>query len=313
MTTTQETHVVLGSGPLGRATAAALVAAGRQVRLINRSGALPDAPSGVALDAADLTDAGAARAACAGAEAVYFCAQPPYHKWPELFPALQEAAIAGAEAAGARLVVAENMYGYGEVDGPMMEDFPLRATTRKGRARARLHEDLMRAHAAGRVEATVARGSDFFGPFVVGSAVGARLFAAVVAGRAAEVFGDPDAPHSFTFVEDFGAAMAALGTDARAVGQVWHVPNAPAVSQRAFVELAFGLAERPVRMRTVSVLEMRLVGLFAPPARETIEMLYEFEAPFVVDHRKFAGVFGDISTPLQAALARTVDWTRRGR
>jgi len=126
----------------------------------------------------------------------------------------------------------------------------------------------------------------------------------------AEVQGDPDAPHAYTFVQDFGTALAILGTDARALGQVWHVPNAPAVSTRRFLELAFRIAETRPRLKRFSRLELSLVGLFIPPVKESIEMLYEFEAPFLVDHSRFAGVFGDISTPLEAALARTVEWTR---
>jgi len=51
--------------------------------------------------------------------------------------------------------------------------------------------------------------------------------------------------------------------------------------------------------------ELALVGLFVPPVRESIEMLYEFEEPFRVDHSKFAAQFGDHATPLEAALART--------
>jgi len=304
-----ELHVVLGAGPLGRATALALVMPGRHVRVVNRSGGL-DLPLGIESVAVTLGQGDAAGAACAGAAAVYFCAQPPYHRWPQEFPALQEAAIAVASGSGARLVVAENLYGYGKVAGSMTETLPLTARTRKGRVRAEMHARLMDAHCRESVSVTVARGSDFFGPWVEGSAVGSRLFRAILNGRPAEVFGDPDTLHTYTFIEDFGAVLAILGTDDRAIGQVWHVPNAPAVSTRRFVELAFKLAKKKSRLRKVSRMELGALGLFVPPLREMKEMLYEFERPFVVDHRKFSVAFGDISTPLESAITQTLDWAR---
>jgi hypothetical protein len=52
------------------------------------------------------------------------------------------------------------------------------------------------------------------------------------------------------------------------------------------------------------------LGLFNPALRETIEMLYEFEEPFVVDHSTFARAFGDHATPLGEAIGSTVRWYR---
>jgi len=304
------THIIFGTGPLGRATAQALLERGQSVVLANRKGSMPQPPTGATVAAVDLNDPAAARAACAGARAVYLCAQPPYHQWPQLFPALQAAAIDAASSAGARLVVGENLYGYGPVKQAMTEDLSLAPNTRKGRTRAQMHHDLMAAHWDGRVQVAVARASDFFGPWVEGSAVGERAFKAVVQGKPAEVYGDPDTLHSYTFVEDFGTALAILGTDDRGLGQVWHVPNAPAVSTRRFLELAFRIAEQKPRFKRFSRAEIALIGLFVPPMKESLEMLYEFERPFVVDHSKFVHTFGDISTPLEAALAKTIDWTR---
>ena len=225
----------------------------------------------------------------------------------------QNAVIDLAEGSGAVLVVAENLYGYGPVTAPMTEDMPLNPNTRKGKVRAEMHHSLMAAHAAGRIQVAIARGSDFFGPYVDGSAAGARAFAAVIKGKAVDYTGDIDAPHSYTFVRDFGTALALLGTDPRGIGQVWHVPNAPTVSSRTFFEKAFGLTSRIPKFRKMGMIEMKLLGLFVPPLKEMVEMIYEFEKPFVVDHSKFAAVFGDISTPLEAALEETVGWTLSSR
>jgi hypothetical protein len=50
--------------------------------------------------------------------------------------------------------------------------------------------------------------------------------------------------------------------------------------------------------------------LFNPGMREMIEMLYEFEQPFVVGHSKFEQAFGERAMPLSEAFQRTVPWYR---
>jgi nucleoside-diphosphate-sugar epimerase len=304
-------HLVLGTGPLGRATATALANRGNNVILLNRSGKLGDRPVGSRVIAGDLVNPRALASALPEVAAVYFCVQPPYHKWPAEFPALQSAAVAVAQAMDARLIVAENLYGYGLVTGPMTEDMPLRPNTRKGGVRAAMHGALMQLHDSGDLRVAVARSSDFFGPFVDGSAAGARAMNAVVAGKAVEYVGDLDAAHSYTFVEDFGAALATLGTDDRSLGQVWHVPNAPTVSSRMFFETAFGIAGKQPKFRKMGAVEMKALGLFIAPLREMVEMIYEFDSPFVVDDSKFKAAFGDIATPLRDALSRTIHWTQK--
>ncbi len=304
----KDTHIVIGSGPLGRATANALVQLGHNVALINRAGVVKNLKAGAAPYAMDILKETHLPKQIGQCAALYFCAQPAYHRWPQEFPALQDAAITLATHAGARLVVAENLYGYGAIAGPMTEDLPLNPNTGKGRVRAAMHDRLMAAHRAGVVQVAIARGADFFGPYVDGSAVGARTFKAIVTGKAAEIIGDLNTPHDYTFVEDFGRAMAILGTDERALGEVWHVPNAPTLSTGQFLELGFKYAGRSPKFRRLKKMHLMLAGLFIPPARETIEMLYQFTMPFRVNHDKFVKTFGNIATPFEVSLQRTVKW-----
>jgi nucleoside-diphosphate-sugar epimerase len=160
-----------------------------------------------------------------------------------------EGIIQGAAAAGARLVYGDNLYGYGPVDGPLTEDLPDRATGPNGRVRAQLAQTLLAAHRAGTVEATIGRASDFFGPQVRVSAMGERVFPAVLSGRPAQVLPDPDTPHTYTFVDDAAAALVTLGNRDPALGQVWHVPSAETPTTRRFVELVFEQAGQPPRLR----------------------------------------------------------------
>jgi hypothetical protein len=65
---------------------------------------------------------------------------------------------------------------------------------------------------------------------------------------------------------------------------------------------------KPPKMSGVSKLMMSLAGLFIPGARESVEMMYEFEKPFIVDSSKFKRSFGDISTTHREAVKQTIAW-----
>jgi nucleoside-diphosphate-sugar epimerase len=306
LTENKASHVVFGTGPLGLATGRALLRRGHAVRLVSRSGRamLP----GAQLLVGDAYDPQAVRALTKGATAVYQCAQPAYHQWVELFPPLQASIVEGVAASGAKLVVAENLYMYGEVAGPIHENLPYNPQTRKGLVRARMAEQIAEAHRSGKLRTSSARGSDFYGPGVLQSALGERVFAAALAGKAAMGVGKLDLPHSFTYIDDFGEALATLGEREEALGRAWHVPNPETLSQHQIFTLLFELLGRPPKISAVGRFTLRAFGLVHPGAREMVEMLYEFEQPFVVDSSAYVRAFGDHATPHRTALQATLDW-----
>jgi nucleoside-diphosphate-sugar epimerase len=314
MTDNAELHVVFGTGPVGISVMDELLQRGpRRVRMVNRSGRAR-VPQGVEVAGGDATDEAFAREASEGASVVYFALNPPYNKWPELFPRLQAGVLEGAAAAGAKLVAMENLYMYGPTDGrPITEDLPYAANTRKGRVRARMTQELMEAHKSGKVRVAIGRASDFFGPRVLASAAGEQVFGRAVQGKSAQVAGDPDQPHTYTYAPDIGRGLVILGEREEALGRAWHLPSPETVTTREFVEMIFEEVGKPARVQAAPKILLRALGLFNPPLRETIEMLYEFEEPFVVDDSDFTRTFGDQATPLREAIQRTVRWYREQR
>jgi nucleoside-diphosphate-sugar epimerase len=304
-----ELHVIFGTGPLGKWTGRELARQGKRVRLINRSGQAADLPEGAELVKADAYDPRQTIELTAGATAVYQCAQPAYHEWPAKFPPLQTAILEGAAANSAKLIVAENLYMYGRPDGgPLTEDSPYRAHTRKGKARQGMTESLAAAQREGKARVAIARGSDFFGPDETVSA--GLMFWPALNGKRVAVLGRLDQPHTFTYVADFGKTLATLGTRDEALGQVWHVPSNPPVTQAEFIALVQGVVGKPVKVQRGTAPILWLIGLGNPTVRETIEMLYEFERPFVMSSEKFQRAFGIGPTPLREAVQATVEWAR---
>ncbi len=302
-------QVVFGSGPLGLSVVDELISRGQPVRVVNRSGKA-NTPAEVEIIQADVYDPQQALRACEGAAFVYQCAQPPYHQWLEKFPSLQQNLLEASAAVGALLIIGENLYMYGEVKGSIHEGLPYAATTRKGQLRARMAEAALEAHQKGRLPVVIGRASDFFGPRVLSSTLGERVFVPALRGKTASFTGNLDLPHSYTYIKDFGKALVRLAMEEQAYGQVWHVPTAPAVTQRQIGQTIFEILGQPAKMSGMGRWMMAIGGLFIPEARETVEMMYEFEKPFVMDSSKFTQAFGQTATPLHEALSETIAWYR---
>jgi len=305
-----ELHVIFGTGPVGCWTARALRQRGGAVRVVNRSGRRPALlPADVEIVKADAADPAQAAAVTEGASVVYQAMNPPYHEWAQRFPALQAGALAAARSAGAAYVSIENLYPY-DASRPMTEDAPVAPRSRKGEVRRRMAEEVLAAHQRGEVRTTALRASDYYGPGVVDSALGGMVIGNLVAGKKAQIAGSATQPHSFAYVEDVGRAAAALGTSGQALGKAWLAPHAPALTQGAMVAEACRVLGIPPKLTVISPLMMRLAGLFVPGARETVEMMYEFTEPFVVDASHSERTFGLAATPIPEGIARTVAWFR---
>jgi nucleoside-diphosphate-sugar epimerase len=304
-------QVVLGaSGGVGSAVVRELAARGARVRAVSRSGSVEALP-GVEAVAGDVSNLESARRVCHDAAVVYFCANAPYHRWAEEFPPLLAGAIVGASASGARLVFADNLYVYAPTVQPLTEDLPWAPVTRKGRVRKQMDETLLAAHRDGTVRAVIGRASDYYGPNAPGTVTGERFFGQLLTGKKVEWLGRLDVPHSLTYIGDFARGLVTLGERDEALGQVWHIPAAEPLTGRQFITLAAEVAGVPPRMTRVPPLMVRLVGLFSPLIRETIEMSYEFEESYTLDGGKFTRAFGFTPTPHREALGETIAWYRQ--
>jgi nucleoside-diphosphate-sugar epimerase len=305
-------HVVLGTGAIGRAVMEEIIRHGESVRMVNRSGKMDEVPAGVEVVASDLYDQAKVQEVTRGAKVVYQAAQPKYNEWPEKFPLLQKSIVDSLAGSDAKLVLVENLYMYGEMNGkPMTEDTPYNAHTRKGRVRGEISTAAFQAHKDGRVRVTSARGGNFFGPWGTDSTMGARAFYPLLQGKPAQLIGRTDLPHSHTYIKDFCRALVILGERSEADGRAWHVPNdMPNITQGDMVRMFAEEAGVEPKMNSMGKLMMRIGGLFIPEAKESVEMMYEFDQPFIVDSSKFEKTFGMKAMPMQEAIRETVAWYR---
>jgi nucleoside-diphosphate-sugar epimerase len=303
-----ELHVVFGTGPLGKWTARELVNLGKTVRMVNRSGKADRLPTGVEVVASDAYDVTKNVEVTKGATSIYQCAQPHYYEWAEKFPPLQRAILEAAAKNGAKLVVGDNLYMYGHFTGSLREDSPVQPNTKKGNVRAAMAQEVLDAHAAGKVRAAIGRASDFFGPD--DTALTGYAILPAVEGKTVNLMGSTSQPHTFSYIADFGRLLATLGTRDEALGQVWFTPSNAPVTQAEFVKLIEAELGKPVKIMVGGPLMMRFLGLFNKEIAETVEMMFEWTNPYVIDTSKAERAFGLKATPLKQALKETLDWCK---
>jgi len=299
-------HVVLGaSGGAGNAIVHALVERGRTVRAVNRRG---DAavPEGVERVGADISVGSGARNAVAGADVVYMAAQPAYHRWAEEFPTMVESVV-DASAAGARLVMVDNLYTYAPGTVTISEDTPENSKTRKGRVRSQLAHMLRSAHETGRVRVSIGRASDYFGPGANNSAITALSIARAADGKSMRWMGRLDKRHSLAYLSDIAAAYAMLGESDRADGNTWILPHGPAPTGAEFLAAANNTLSDHVTTGSLSKTMLLMAAPFHSMSRESLEVMYQWTDDFVVDDSKFQQVFGPFTTtPLDEAVRTTI-------
>ncbi|MBC8081942.1 MAG: NAD-dependent epimerase/dehydratase family protein [Hymenobacter sp.] len=239
---------------------------------------------------ADLTDPTQTERAVAGSTVVYLVVGLPYNAntWQVSWPRIMTNVLKACATHGASLVFLDNVYMYGPVEGKMTEETPFNPASRKGEVRARIARQLLDAVQAGQVRALIARAADFYGPAISNSIPNTLILDNLKQGKAAQWPGSIDQPHSFTFTPDAGRATAVLGNTPAAFGQTWHLPTAaPALTARQFAGQAAPHYGAAPKIRALPKLMMRAVGLFVEPVRESMEMFYQNDRPYLFDSAKF--------------------------
>ena len=299
------------SGVIGQTIAVALARGGEPYRVVGRSeeslkrtfGAdrlaeivtwNPDSPASV-------------QAAAAGVETLIYMVGVNYWQF-ELHPELMRKTLAGAIAAGVKnILLIGTVYPYGRAkSNPVREDQPRQPHTFKGRMRKEQEELLMQAHAEGRINATVLRLPDFYGPGVEASLLHGAAVAAVKGGTA-DMIGPIDRPHEFVFVPDVGPVVARLLDTPAAYGKIWNFAGEGVTSQRELVAEMERQTGRALKLRVAGKTMLRLIGLFKPMVREMVEMHYLLSDPLIMDDSALQRLIGPLhKTPYAEGIRQTL-------
>jgi nucleoside-diphosphate-sugar epimerase len=289
---------ILGAGgPIGNELAKILVAQNERVRLVGRH---PKPLDGAEIYAADLSDREQTVAAVAGSDVVFLLAGLAYELavWQDLWPRIMANTIEACKRAKAKLVFFDNVYMYGKVEGAMTEQTPDAPCSKKGAVRAAIAATLMREVKAGNVTALIARSADFYGPNTKNGVPNVLVFENFAKGATASWLGNDKVPHSLTFIPDAARGVVTLAERESAFNQIWHLPTAAnPPTGREFIEMAAAAFGVKPKYRVLGKPLLWVVGWFDPRVRESYEMLYQSEAPYIFDSTKFTKEFGFAGTP----------------
>ena len=207
-------------------------------------------------------------------------------------------------------MIADNLYVYGEGDGGVITDGTAeRPCSVKGRVRKAMADEALAAHSSGRLEVALTRPSNYVG---AGYALTQELLLNPARNaKAMKVLGALDQPHSFSYVPDVARAMADIALADDAYGRSWILPSMTPMTQRELCDALWTAVgnEGPAKIQALRGLGARAIGLFNAPLRASVEMMYEFEKPFVSQATDFEKRFGWNATPAAAALRATAGVT----
>jgi nucleoside-diphosphate-sugar epimerase len=294
-------HAIVGAGPIGRETARLLAERGDEVRLISRSGTSA-AHSGVDAIALDARDTNAVARAAEGAEVLFMCAMAPYHQWPTEFPPIMEGVAGAAEKTGARLVIAGNVYGYGEnAPSQLSPDLPMSPTTVKGRVRAAMWKCALSSS----VSAIEVRASDYLGAGAL-SLFTLAVVPLILSGEETAVVGDPDAVRPWSFTKDVARTLVAVSGYAGEWNRAFHVPSQHATARELAARFAAAAGAPAPRMRALSEPELHSLAEKDPIMREVEEMAYLTQRPSVLDASETIRLLGIAASSLDEMVSDTL-------
>ncbi|MCW6511962.1 NAD-dependent epimerase/dehydratase family protein [Lichenifustis flavocetrariae] len=303
-----ERIVVVGYGACGRATVEALIRRNRGTVAVAQRTRPTDLPQTIEFRPCDVLDPGAVQQALFGATQVVLSIGLPYDSrvWRTAWPRAMTNVVEACAATGARLVFIDNLYMMGPQREPLREDMALSDYGAKPAIRSEVTRIWMAAASAGRARITALRPPDFYGPGVGLSHLGTSTFGALAKGKPAFLIAPPDTPHDFAYVPDIGRAVVTLlEAPDDAFGRAWNMPCAPTRTPREILRLGAEALGVKLRIRTVPLSLLPVLGLVSPFLREVAEMRFTFDRPYEVDASQFKRRFWSDVTPFDIGAPAT--------
>lgn len=300
--------LVLGAnGRFGASVVRAFCSAGWNV-LAQARRPLSSPPPGTRHLATQIFDVATLAREARGASVVAYAVNPPYTRWATEVLPLARAAMDVAARLDARFLLPGNVYNFGEKMPPLLrEETPQQPTSRKGRIRVQL-EDELASRAADGLRSVVVRAGDYFGSGT-GSWLDLSVLRSAHAGKL--IYPGPlDVKHAWAYVPDFARAcvdvvsLDGLPDFARFHFGGFTLTGAELLDAVEQAADALGLRpERGWRRGTLPWPLFRAGALVVPMLREVVEMSYLWRVPHALDDSALRSAVGAVrQTPLEQAM-----------
>ncbi len=300
--------LVLGAtGRLGYLAAECFRNAGWSVVSQVRPGSAKLAPARTQIVEVDALDHAAVSEAAHGADVVLHALNPPYPLWRTQALPLAYSALAAAELAGATLLFPGNLYNYGSVLPPVIDETtPMRPTSHKGRLRVAIEDRMQEAAEERGLRVIIVRAGDFFGS---GHGSWLDLVIAKDITRLRLTYPGPlDVVHEWAYLPNLAAALVRIAAKrAEFSGFETFCFPGHAVTGREFTQAIAKVVQNRLQVKPMGWWLIKALAPFVPLCRELAEIAYLWREPHRINGDKLHAAIGDIPhTPLDAAITRAI-------
>ena len=286
-------HTILGAGgPVANALTKELLDHNETIRLVSRRETKITGKN-LTWQKADLLNYNEVLEATKGSSVIYLCAGIVYDAkiWAEQWPVIIQNVINATKAANARLIFFDNVYMYGLVNGPMLENTPYNPISEKGKVRAKIANQLMAEVKAGNIQASILRAPDFYGTDSKNSSFDMMVLDKYAHKQSAQWVGDPKKKHNFTYIPDCGEAMYLLGQNPQSDNQIWHAPTAAPLTGKEFINMAANIYQVKPKFMSINKFMLWVFGLFNKLIAGVVEMYYQYDHDYNFNSDKFEKAF----------------------
>ena len=306
-------HTVLGArGAIGSCLVRELLNKDQDVRMVSRTSFNIGTINSICVDLLSLTDT---VEVLKNSDVAYLCAGLAYNTkvWQNDWPIVMNNVISACKENNTKLIFFDNVYMYGKVEGRMTEDLPYNPCSKKGEVRARIAHDLETEMKNGSIKAAIARSADLYGPYISDNSIPhVMVFRPLLYDKKADWLINENIPHSFTYTIDTANAMYRLSQDDDSYGQIWHLPTcSPPLTGKEFIELAAAELNCSAKFTTINKIFMWIGGLLNPIVKETVEMAYQYEYPYIFDSSKYENRYNLLPTSYKYGVKDTFSFLKK--
>jgi nucleoside-diphosphate-sugar epimerase len=297
--------VVFGNGAIGHLVTNILLARGDRVRIAQRKRPT-ELPAGAEHIVCDVLNQEDVRRAVQGASQVLLAVGFTYDSrvWKTVWPKTITNIVEACADVDAKVVWIDNLYQLGPQTKPRTEDMALSTASAKAVSLIEATDIWMAAR--NRVRFAALRCPDFYGPGVEVSHIGDNAFGALARGKTALLLAPPDTPHDFAYAPDIARAVVTLfDASDDAYGQVWNVPCAPTKTPREILKIGADATGARLKVLAIPLWLLPLLGFFDRFLKETWDVRYTWDRPYMVDGGKFTKRFGFNPTSFEVGVPLT--------
>lgn len=307
-------YLITGAGQIGSAIAQHLIDAGHDVVVIRQSDRpVPGAPSARVI-AGDAGDPALLDREIDGSTAVLHCIHASYDAdaWRATLPAREVAVMDAAAVHDVPVVFPESVYAFGHAAESLIEDAAGESEPVPCSPLGQIRADLLAARAAHPARTLSLAASDLFGPTAEsGTSVATfSVIGPISQGKRGFLLGDPNLPHSLTYLPDMARVMIHAADHAESLAPdgnaVLHVPSLPAESMRDLADRVAALTGNRPRITGVPGWPLAAASHLHPMARSLHNQSYLWRRPAILRDGRLAEVPQLAPTPWDDALRASI-------